>query len=60
MKRRASIMKQRAEKKAAKEKGMRNPSGESRYAMKRRGAAPPPKGKQRPSWFQRFRVGLAY
>lgn len=59
MKRRALHLKHRAEKKAQKQKGMQNPSGESRYALKRRGAAPKRKGSQRPSWFERFHVAVA-
>jgi len=58
VKRRASILKRRAEKKAAKARGMQNPSGESRYAQKKRGTAPPRKGKSRPSWFERYNVGI--
>lgn len=59
MKRRALHLKHRAEKKAQKASGMKNPSGESRYAMKKRGAAPKRKGMQRPSWFERNHVGVA-
>lgn len=54
MKRRTKTRKERENRKAEKLAGMKNPSGESQYALKKRGAAPPSAQKNRPSWFIRY------